>query len=326
MRNHKPLISIIIPIYKAEKFIRKCLDSIVAQTYINWEAILVDDGSPDNCGIICDEYAAKDKRFKVIHKSNGGVSTARQAGLKRTTGDYIIHCDPDDWIDPKMLEELFQCAVKENAEMVICDFLREENNNTIYSSQNLINPISAKEAQKKIINGEIHGSCCNKLIKKSCIGNIGFFPSSISLCEDELFNFKILNNDIRVAYLPKAFYHYRIHNNSICHTANPKVILSYKTAISECEKIVKREDFNNFYAKKKSLITFLFLSKGFEELKTTYKEIHQQIKDAHKNYHFFNPLGYFVAMALNGSPKMAYKLYKINMRLINFIQKIRKCQ
>ena len=88
------LIGVIVPVYNTEKYIRKCLDSIIAQTYTNWEAILVNDGSTDNSGKICDEYAAKDNRFKVIHQENGGVSVARQTGLDNATGDYIIHCDP----------------------------------------------------------------------------------------------------------------------------------------------------------------------------------------------------------------------------------------
>ena len=320
------LVSIITPIYKAEKYLQKCLDSIIAQTYTNWEAILVDDGSPDNSGAICDEYATKDKRFKVIHQINRGVSVARQTGLNNANGDYIIHCDPDDWVEPNMLEELLLIAVEKNADMVVCDFIREENSKSNYCSQNLENPITAKEVQKRIINGNIHGSCCNKLIKKSCIAEIGFFPSSISFCEDELFNIRVLNNNIIVAYLPKAFYHYNIHSTSICHSPNPKVLLSKKTVIEECEKIVKKEDYCNLYAMKKSLLTFLFLNKSFNELKNTYKEIHQQIIEAHNKYNFFNPLGFFVAQALKKSPIISYRLYKTNMVLLNFIQGIRHRQ
>ena len=121
------MVSIIVPIYKAEKYIRQCLDSILAQTYTKWEAILVNDGSPDNSGKICNEYANKDNRFRVIHQQNGGVSVARQTGLDNVTGNYIIHCDPDDWIDPNMLEDLISKAKEENADMVICDFLEHIN-------------------------------------------------------------------------------------------------------------------------------------------------------------------------------------------------------
>lgn len=111
------LVSIIVPVYKAEKYIHQCIDSLLAQTYRNIEVILVDDGSPDHCGKICDEYAAKDSRVKVIHQQNGGVSVARQTGIDHATGEYSIHADPDDWVELNMIEELVAKAVSDNADM-----------------------------------------------------------------------------------------------------------------------------------------------------------------------------------------------------------------
>lgn len=319
-----PLISVIIPVYNVEKYLRKCLDSILAQTHKNWEAILVDDGSPDNCGSICDEYAAKDKRFKVIHQPNGGVSVARQTGLDNSRGEYVIHCDPDDWIEPNMLEEMSNCATENNADMVICNFIVEEAGRTEYIVQDLQNPTTAKYVQQKIINQQLHGSCWNKLIRRDLIRTIAFHPKDISICEDELFNIRVLCNDIKVIYLPGFFYHYNINNTSIYQSPNLKAILSRKIVISECEKIVRKENFNNLYAMKKSLITSLFLSKHFNELKNTYKEIHQEIIESHRKYNFFNPLAFFVARAIKGSPERSYKLYQINMRILYFIQKLRR--
>ena len=103
-----PKVSIIIPIYNVEKYLKCCLDSILVQTFQDWEAIFVDDGSKDSSGIICDEYAAKDARVRVIHKENGGLSSARNAGLAIASGDWIMHLDGDDWIEPDMLERLIQ--------------------------------------------------------------------------------------------------------------------------------------------------------------------------------------------------------------------------
>jgi len=99
-------ISVIVPVYKVEPYLRKCLDSIVGQTHRNLEIILVDDGSPDNCGAICDEYAARDERIKVIHKENGGVASARNAGLAVASGDYIGWGGSDDWIETDMMSQL----------------------------------------------------------------------------------------------------------------------------------------------------------------------------------------------------------------------------
>ena len=319
------LVSVIIPIYNAEKYIHRCLDSILAQTHTNWEAILVDDGSSDNSGAICDEYAAKDKRCKVIHQKNGGVSVARQTGLDNTNGDYVIHCDPDDWVEPNMLEDMLQCATANNADMVICDFINEEKEEITYCSQGLKNPITAKEAQALIIKDKLHGSCCNKLIKKSCIANIGFTPASVTLCEDELFNIRVLCNDMKVVYLPKAFYHYNIGNNdSICHSYNIKTILSKKTVIAECEKLIDKKEFNNMYDMKKSVLNQLFLTRHFEDLRTTYPEIHQIIIKQNVRYYFFTPLGFFLAKALKHSPHLYYNLYNANIHCIKLYQRIKR--
>lgn len=123
--NKEPKISVIVPVYKAEAYLHRCVDSIIAQTFTDWELLLVDDGSPDRSGDICDEYASKDARIRVFHKENGGVSSARQKGLDEAIGEYTIHADPDDWVEPMMLEELYKKAKEDDADMVICDFICE---------------------------------------------------------------------------------------------------------------------------------------------------------------------------------------------------------
>jgi len=105
---NRPLISVIIPVYEVEAFLHKCIDSVIGQTYRELEIILVDDGSPDNCGDVCDEYAAVDSRIKVIHKQNGGLSDARNAGLDAASGEFIGFVDSDDHIEPDMFECLYQ--------------------------------------------------------------------------------------------------------------------------------------------------------------------------------------------------------------------------
>lgn len=121
-QENLPLISIIVPVYKVEKYLRRCLDSIAAQTYINLEVILVDDGSPDGCGKICDEYAAKDARFRVIHQKNGGLSAARNTGLDACMGNYVMFIDSDDYIAANMCEVLYKNAVQNDAQIVVCGF------------------------------------------------------------------------------------------------------------------------------------------------------------------------------------------------------------
>lgn len=123
--NGNPKVSVIVPIYKAESYLYKCIDSLLTQTLADIEILLIDDGSPDGSGMICDEYARKDSRVKVFHKSNGGVASARQCGLDHACGEYVIHADPDDWVESDMLQSLYEKAVEEDADMVICDFYYE---------------------------------------------------------------------------------------------------------------------------------------------------------------------------------------------------------
>ena len=123
MGNQHPVLSIIIPIYNVEPYLRCCLNSILVQTFPSWEAVLVDDGSKDNCGKICDEYAAMDSRFRVIHKENGGLTSARNSGLAMASGEWVMHLDGDDWIEPEMLELLLRKGEETGADIVMGDFL-----------------------------------------------------------------------------------------------------------------------------------------------------------------------------------------------------------
>ena len=121
------LISVIIPVYKVEKYINRCVESVLVQNYHNIEVILVDDGSPDNCGIICDKYAETDSRIKVIHKKNGGLSDARNAGLDIATGQYICFIDSDDYIEKDMLKDMYDNIVRTGADITICNYCAVDN-------------------------------------------------------------------------------------------------------------------------------------------------------------------------------------------------------
>ena len=167
-----PKVSIIVPVYKAEKYLHRCIDSILSQSFTDWELILVDDGSPDSSGAICDEYAQKDARIQVIHKVNGGVSNARQSGMDIAKGEYVIHADPDDWVETNMLEELYGKAKEEDADMVICDFIYEYAAGPKYHRQN-IESLDSRSVLKQLLLQQLHGSCCNKLVKRVCYNKWG---------------------------------------------------------------------------------------------------------------------------------------------------------
>ena len=212
MNTESPAVSVIVPVYKAEKYLRKCVDSILAQTFRDFEVLLVDDGSPDGSGAICDEYARKDPRVRVFHKENGGVSSARQCGLDNARGEYTIHADPDDWVEPNMLEELYTKAKAEDADMVICDFYVNDRRGQRYVRQQP-SALDHETVLRELFQ-QLHGSCCNKLVRRACYSRYGVrFPLDISFCEDVYVNAALLKHAVKVVYHPKAFYHYVNGNN-----------------------------------------------------------------------------------------------------------------
>ncbi len=207
-----PKVSVIVPVYKAEKYLRKCVDSLLAQTFRDFEVLLVDDGSPDRSGEICDEYARQDRRVRVFHKANGGVSSARQCGLDNAWGEYTIHADPDDWVEPDMLEELYGKAKTENADMVICDYYVNDNRGQRYVTQRP-SALDHETVLRELFQ-QLHGSCCNKLVKRACYKEFNVqFPEGISFCEDLYVAVSLLIHPLKVAYLSQAFYHYEQDKN-----------------------------------------------------------------------------------------------------------------
>lgn len=202
-----PKISVIVAVYNAEKYLHRSVDSLLAQTFRDFEILLVDDGSLDNSKQICDEYAVLDSRIRVFHKKNGGVSSTRQYGKERAQGDYIIHVDPDDWVELDMLEKLYQNALDTSADIVICDYFI----NTNIAQKYIRQAPSVLDANTVLIEffRHLHGSCCNKLVRRKFCEDI-YFPKDINFCEDLIFSVCLLKKKPQISYLPKAFYHYQI--------------------------------------------------------------------------------------------------------------------
>lgn len=235
-----PAISVIMPIYKAEKYLNKAIDSILAQTYKNFELLLVDDGSPDASGIICDEYASIDNRIRVFHKENGGVSSARQLGLDNAIGEYVIHADPDDWIESDMLADLYKVAKQENADLIICDFFVNIDNKQIYIEQRP-RSLDYQTVQCDLFR-KLHGSSSNKLIRRECFKRFGIkYPEDLSFCEDLFVNTSLLLHDIKVSYLHKAFFHYvkNINDNSIVKYYNRETLSYDEHLFKRFQKLTK---------------------------------------------------------------------------------------
>lgn len=237
------LISVLIPTYNVEKHIRRCIESILAQTYQNWELILVDDGSPDSSGSICDEYAKNDNRIKVIHKCNGGSASARNAGLSVATGDYITFVDGDDWIESDGIDKMMQCAETKNADIVMADFTIEQSDGSCSIRKEGFSNPDATELMKAMMKGKLHGSNCNKIYRRSLIvANDIHFIDGADYTEDLAFNIKLLTLTNKIAYLPIAYYHYCIYDNSMSHTQASPDMMRRK----DLQKVTNVTDFSNW--------------------------------------------------------------------------------
>lgn len=186
-----PELSIIVPVYKVEKYLPRCIDSILAQTFGDFELILIDDGSPDGCGRICDEYAKKDKRIVVIHQKNMGVSAARNAGLDIAHGRYIGFVDSDDWIEPQMYEVMMDAIRENGADMAVCGvryadedgkFTRADRlSEGVYSRDGLLEDVFA-------MPNKLGGGCCNKVFDASKTASVRF-KVGMTIAEDALYLF-----------------------------------------------------------------------------------------------------------------------------------------
>ena len=204
-----PLISVIVPVYKVEPYLSRCIDSILSQTFTDFELILVDDGSPDSCGKICDDYSQKDKRIKVIHKENGGLSSARNAGIDwafaNSNSQWLTFIDSDDWIHPQYLELLFSTATSTNTDICVCEYTEA----TIFSSFEKLNNVTTQQTTPEelfVYHHIIATVAWGKLYKKSCFEKIRYPLGKIH--EDEYTTYKILFEKSYVSYLNATLYFY----------------------------------------------------------------------------------------------------------------------
>lgn len=222
------MLSIIVPIYKTEKYLAQCLDSIQAQTFKDFEAILIDDGSPDHCGTIAENYAALDSRFIVIHQDNKGVSAARNAGLEKAQGKYCGFVDPDDWIESDMYVRMVEVAEQEEATIVCCNY-KEVDANGLNEHEHPVpkikSPMNSEEFIDHLFDSPrtIAGSVWNKLFRNDIRKPL--FDENISIGEDRLFMVEYCDRiPVKGIYIRNPLYVVRIHSESTVKKNNEKLI------------------------------------------------------------------------------------------------------
>lgn len=303
-------ISIIIPIYNMEQYLEKCLDTVLEQTYSNLEIILINDGSKDNSGKICDEYKNKDSRIVVIHKENGGVSEARNVGIQSATGDYIGFIDPDDLVEKNMFEVLLSTAVSNDADLSMCGFkqIDEDNQETdVYRESEEPRIIGRKEAQLKYFEGYdkavIYTVPWNKLYRRDLIKGHSFKKGIRH--EDEIWSTQLLYDAKKIAYTPELLYRYRCRKESMMgqfHANRFHLFDAYLFKMRFFEKKQEWELWNRYF----SIYMRMFAQymkwqkeSGKAELKKNLKEYHKKLQKEYKK----------TSAVISKGKKMEYMLF-----------------
>ena len=208
-------VSIIVPVFNVERYLPRCVNSLLCQTYPNIEILLIDDGSNDSSGQICDCYANRIDNIKTIHLSNSGVSFARNLGIKNSDGKYISFVDADDWVDPDYISKMVKAMLIDNADMVMCGWYERKNT---YEFKSKICSGESALLEISVPTGGHYLAIWNKLFKREYIK---LFHNDISYLEDGLFIYEYISDFMRVSFIPDKLYHYEINENSITHNFKP---------------------------------------------------------------------------------------------------------
>lgn len=208
------MLSLIIPIYNASTYLAFSLESLLSQPFQDFELILVDDGSTDASPSICDEYAAKDERIRVLHEPHSGVANSRQVGLEAAKGMYILYVDADDQVDPCMIADMYQVAVDQEADMVLCDYRELTHEGEVYRKQEPT-ALDGVAVLEDILDGKLYGALWNKMMRREwLLQTKAAFPQRLTMREDLIFLSQCLPYASKIAYIPKAYYGYERRNTS----------------------------------------------------------------------------------------------------------------
>lgn len=233
--NQQPKVSVVVPIYNVEPYLERCIQSLLNQSLKDIEIILVDDGSPDHCPQMCDEYAQKDSRIKVIHKQNGGLSSARNAGLDIANGEYVAFVDSDDYTSTEAYHTLYHKANVENADIAYAGFILQKSNgsesecfqlNETFENENIANFLSSMIFDNKPYKDKIWMSVWNGIYKRELMEShkIRFQSERLFLSEDILFHTQLIPLCKKIICLPNTFYHYCYNGTSLTHSFNTNKI------------------------------------------------------------------------------------------------------
>ena len=308
-----PKVSVIVAVFQAVKTLRRCLDSIKNQTMTEWECLLVDDGSSDGSGKMCDEYASADARFWVIHKPNEGVAIARQTGIDTAKGDYVIFADADDWVEADWLEKLYGKISTDKADMAICDYERISSNHTEYWI-GCPGSLDKDEYLRGLLAGHFWGALWNKLVKRDCYRLYVSIPPHMDYWEDLYITCQLLTKEIKITYVPQMLYHYDIgvNDKSLTKKHRESDIRSMMLFIDTFYPILSDKQFEDgWYYLKTLAIHWIFLLKQFQyHITAVYPECHQRyIMEAKKSSLLSRKRS--IALCMKGHQALGVILYRV---------------
>ena len=279
-------ISVVIPVYKVEDYLCRCVDSVCQQTYDNLEIWLVDDGSPDRCGAICDEYAFNDSRIQVIHKENGGLSDARNCALDQVTGDYICFVDSDDWIPQDSLETMFLALERNHADMAVGNITDVYDDGTMQKSYWPYTEETVLEGDQ--IYRSINKPCAPNRLYRACVFKEIRFPVG-RLFEDVFTYHHVLEKVSRIVFTGKENYYYYIRKDSIMHTEysarNMDIIDAIADRVDYLEKVGQHK-----YAMEAMMFIYSQLSAAYAFLDEKDLEGLRRREECTRIYRFYYPL------------------------------------
>ncbi len=316
-------ISIIVPIYNVEKYLKTCIDSILAQRFKDFELILVDDGSTDDCGNICDKYSLKDNRIKTIHKENGGLSSARNSGIDIAKGKYIGFIDGDDHIHPDMYNILFENIVKYDSDMVMCNFQYVNENDKVklnsedgifkinhYDKIEALNMIYSEESIKFIV-------AWNKLYKRELFSDIRYEVGKV--CEDEFAIHKLLYKCNVITYIDLPMYFYVQSSNSIMRKKFNVKRLDSIEALKDRMNFFNNNNEEILYRKTQDLYAGVCISQ-YIKAKKELIEIDNKLKIIKKDFHK-NLLSLLNNPYVNWKTKILWIIFFINPSIYDIIKR-----
>lgn len=308
--DKSPLVSIIVPVYKVEKYLRTCLDSILAQTYQNWEAILVDDGSPDDCPQIIDEYASRDARMRTVHRVNGGQSAARNSGLRTVRGDFVTFLDSDDFLHKDYLKLMVETAISHDADMVQCDFTRGVE--TTFPEINNFDDSSVKTYDRHSIFTSFAAKVivwC-KLYRRHLFEDISFPEGRVN--EDDCTNWRFYYKADKIAVIDHKLYYYTVNPDSTMGKLKKKPDLRFIDAYHErIDFFEDRKEDDLVATSRIQLLKSLSLLAAFpdnEIRRTVCNELHYQYRALRKSSFQAPHRLMMVFTIVNACPRLGGKL------------------